>query len=186
MTGRWAARAATVAVAATLGWGPGGLSAPSVAATGEHAAASAVPAGAVVVVAATAAAAEAAVVRAGGRVEAPLPLARAVAARIGRSAAARLATEAVRVVRDVRIWMNNPLRYRGDPQLSAVDPGSGWSLRSGSGVGVALVDTGVDETPDLRGRVVRGPDLSDDNGTGSDQDPYGHGTFMAGLIAGDG
>ena len=47
-----------------------------------------------------------------------------------------------------------------------------------------LVDTGVTATPDLRGsRLVRGPDLS---GEGDGVDRYGHGTFMAGLIAGDG
>ena len=70
-----------------------------------------------------------------------------------------------------------------DHQLAAVNPGGDWDLDAGAGVGVALVDTGVTEVEDLRGRVVQGPDLSgEDNG----RDTYGHGTFMAGLIAGDG
>lgn len=47
-------------------------------------------------------------------------------------------------------------------------------------VGVALVDTGVAELPELAGRVVHGPDLSAE---GDGLDRYGHGTFMAGLIA---
>src|SRR5205823_3337920 len=52
------------------------------------------------------------------------------------------------------------------------------------GVGVALVDTGVVDTPDLHGsRLVRSPDFS---GEEDAVDHYGHGTFMAGLIAGDG
>ena len=38
-------------------------------------------------------------------------------------------------------------------------------------------------SPELEGRVVRGPDLS---GDGDGIDHHGHGTFMAGLIAADG
>ncbi len=53
----------------------------------------------------------------------------------------------------------------------------------GSGVGVAMIDTGVNEVADLEGRVVQGIDLSgEDDGV----DRFGHGTFVAGVIAGDG
>ncbi len=58
---------------------------------------------------------------------------------------------------------------------------------SGFGVGVALLDTGVADHPDLAGRVIDGPDLSEEAGTEREHlDSYGHGTFMAGLIAADG
>ena len=53
----------------------------------------------------------------------------------------------------------------------------------GKGVGVAVLDTGVSPLPDLQGRLVHGPDLS---GEASLVDTYGHGTAMAGLIAGNG
>jgi serine protease AprX len=46
-----------------------------------------------------------------------------------------------------------------------------------------VLDTGVSPLPDLAGRLVHGPDLS---GEGTLVDSYGHGTVMAGLIAGNG
>ncbi|MDQ1384920.1 MAG: serine protease AprX [Actinomycetota bacterium] len=71
-----------------------------------------------------------------------------------------------------------------DPQLAALDLPGDWSAAAGRGAAVALIDTGVSASPDLQGnRLVRGPDLS---GEGDGVDHYGHGTFMAGLIAGDG
>lgn len=53
----------------------------------------------------------------------------------------------------------------------------------GSGVGVAVIDTGVSDVNDLAGRVIHGPDLS---GEGTSIDSFGHGTVMGGLIAGNG
>jgi serine protease AprX len=62
--------------------------------------------------------------------------------------------------------------------------GSGWT---GRGVDVALLDTGVVEVEGLRaGNVVYGPDLSyeADDAALRNKDTYGHGTHMAGIIAG--
>ncbi|HEX3750190.1 MAG TPA: S8 family serine peptidase [Streptosporangiaceae bacterium] len=55
---------------------------------------------------------------------------------------------------------------------------------TGQGVTVAVLDTGIDNLPDFSGRLAGGVDLT--GGNDPFQDGYGHGTFVAGLIAGNG
>jgi len=59
---------------------------------------------------------------------------------------------------------------------------------TGRGIGVAVVDSGVAAHPDLAGRVVASIDFTSANPqvTTTLSDPGGHGTHVAGLIAGDG
>ncbi|MFI7315304.1 type VII secretion-associated serine protease mycosin [Streptomyces hygroscopicus] len=61
-----------------------------------------------------------------------------------------------------------------------------WKVSKGRGITVAVIDTGVDASlPELQGRVFGGVDASD-KATDPHDDPDGHGTNMAGLIAGTG
>ncbi|HUG06969.1 MAG TPA: S8 family peptidase [Candidatus Limnocylindria bacterium] len=79
----------------------------------------------------------------------------------------------------------------GSPGILAVDAPRAWSQLgvTGRGVGVAVVDSGVHPHPDLAGRIVAAIDFTSESPTVSNiplTDLGGHGTHVAGLIAGDG
>jgi serine protease AprX len=69
--------------------------------------------------------------------------------------------------------------------ILAINAPQAWSTLgvSGKGIGVAVIDSGVADHPDLAGRIAARVDLT---GELSQGDPGGHGTHVAGLIAGDG
>ena len=134
----------------------------------------------------------------GGRVDLPLAIINGFRATVPVISLDRLA-------RSPAIWSITPdapvhvnaidptLGYdtgdNGSPYLvaKAVGANTAWQAGlTGAGVDVAVIDTGIAPLPELRNRVVYGPDLSPESQVDALRynDTYGHGTHMAGLIAG--
>ena len=120
----------------------------------------------------------------GGRVTSEIPLVDGVAAQVPADRMAQLS-------RIVQVSADRPLHVRSASFSAAPDSAfpyevgavDAWAETAGQGVGVALVDTGVAPVPDLLERVAAVADLTPERTL---MDGFGHGTFMAGLIAGDG
>ncbi|TQS39544.1 S8 family peptidase [Cryptosporangium phraense] len=80
---------------------------------------------------------------------------------------------------------NDPLRSR-QWALTTLKAETDWTKSTGSGVTVAVIDTGVQAShPDLAGQVLKGIDLVGDKPASTDgsNDENGHGTHVAGIIA---
>ena len=85
-------------------------------------------------------------------------------------------------------WLPAPARadwVRSDEwQLQVLGVRTAWRFADGAGVTVAVLDSGVDAGhPDLAGQVLPGADFVDGRTDGR-EDPVGHGTTVAALIAG--
>lgn len=129
----------------------------------------------------------------GGNVTRDLPLIDGVSAKVRESAVPALSEResVLQVTPDTSITFNGSWE---DPKIThriqkIVQSQKLWNEGvTGSGVTVALLDTGVFKYhPDLEGRVIACEDLSHERNTEAHcHDTFGHGTFMAGLIAGNG
>jgi subtilisin family serine protease len=81
----------------------------------------------------------------------------------------------------------DPVRQQQLWVLNAIDVTGAWQHTHGSGVTVALIDSGVNgQVPDLTGSVATGRDFSGVNTPPTDPNWGVHGTWMASLIAGHG
>ena len=131
--------------------------------------------------------AETAVRSAGGAVETELPMIDGFSARVPADALPSVARapgvhsiSGNHTVQFEEISYDSAATASNFVRTAGVAPA--WSQGTlGDGVGVAVIDTGVSDMNDLNGRIVHGPDLS---GEGTVIDSYGHGTVMAGIIAG--
>ena len=56
----------------------------------------------------------------------------------------------------------------------------------GTGIGVAVIDSGISDIPDLHGQTYRVVYSQDFTGKNSPVDEYAHGTHVAGIIGGNG
>jgi subtilisin family serine protease len=79
-------------------------------------------------------------------------------------------------VRDDQLWVFNML-----------NTGPAWEVTEGSGVTVAVIDSGVDpDISDLTGSVITGPDYTGLHTSSQNANWGEHGTWMATIIAGHG
>jgi serine protease AprX len=128
------------------------------------------------------------VLKLGGAILGQLPLINGVVALVDHNGIVTLSNQA----NVAYISKDRPLAPFLSNTAAAVNAPVAWNSNyTGKGVGVALIDSGVNSHPDFyttslfpTSRIVYNQSFVPGNSSASDA--YGHGTHIAGLIAGDG
>src|SRR5712691_7546530 len=127
------------------------------------------------------------ILKLGGAILGQLPLINGVVALLDGNGIQNLSNQS----NFVYISADRPLAPTLSNAASAINAEFAWqSNYTGAGIGIALIDSGVNSHPDLNtgilplSRVVYQQSFVPGNSSATDQ--YGHGTHIAGLIAGDG
>jgi hypothetical protein len=105
---------------------------------------------------------------------------KAAAAAATLAADSTVAEVAPVFVRHASAISNDPLVVH-QPYLTPLRLPEAWASSNGTGVVIAVLDTGVNEVADLAGRVLAGRDIV--NSDAYPADDNGHGTMVAGVAA---
>jgi serine protease AprX len=129
------------------------------------------------------------VVRLGGKVLQQLPLVNGLVASLDHNGIIALSNQS----NVAYISRDRSLTPFFDNAAPAVNAAAAWKLNhTGTGIGIALIDSGVNAHPDLETTALLLPisrvvyNQSFVPGDSNPADKYGHGTHIAGLIAGSG
>jgi subtilisin family serine protease len=132
-------------------------------------------------------------VRATAQVSRSLPSIGAEALRVRKDAVAEFwsglttGSQVTRRAADgvTKIWLDGKREISLDASVPQIGAPAAWAAgQDGTGVTVAVLDTGIDAThPDLKGKIVEAQNFTDAADT---DDLVGHGTHVASTVAGSG